>query len=82
MRTPVLISSCSMFAFFCINSVSQKINQPALGYLTPFAFFPPAAIAETGFYQWNYIIWYVILGGGLLFASCRAFLKKDVVFGG
>ena len=81
-RTPVLISSCSMFAFFCINSVSQKINQPALGYLTPFAFFPPAAIAETGFYQWNYMIWYVILGGGLLFASCRAFLKKDVVFGG
>lgn len=81
-RTPVLVSSCIMFAFFCLSSMSKKIQEPVLGYLTPFGFFDPVRIAEAGFYQWNYVVWYVILGGGLLFVSCRIFLKKDVVFGG
>lgn len=81
-RTPVLISSCVMFGLFCLSSMSKKINQPALGYFTPFAFFNPVSITETGFYQWNYVMWYVALGAGLLYISCRTFLKKDVIFGG
>ncbi|KEZ88417.1 MULTISPECIES: ABC transporter permease subunit [Clostridia] len=81
-RTPVLISSCVMFGLFCLNSMSKKINQPVFGYFTPFAFFNTVTIAETGSYQWNYLAWYVFLGAGLLFISCRTFLKKDVIFGG
>lgn len=81
-RTPVLISSCVMFGLFCLSSMSQKINQPILGYLTPFAFFKPMNIVETGFYEWNFVMWYIALGVGLLLISYRKFLKKDVVFGG
>nr|WP_314462228.1 ABC transporter permease subunit [uncultured Clostridium sp.] len=81
-RTPVLFSACVMFALFCLSSMSKKIHEPLLGYFTPFAFFDPMSIAETGFYQWNYMVWYVILAGALLYVSCSAYLKKDVVFGG
>lgn len=81
-RTPVLISSCVMFALFCLSSMSKKINQPILGYFTPFAFFNPMSIVETGFYEWNFVVWYAVLGAGLLLVSYRKFLKKDVVFGG
>jgi ABC-2 type transport system permease protein len=81
-RTPVLISSCVMFGLFCLSSMSKKINQPLLGYFTPFSFFNSVTIAETGFYQWNYLLWYLFLGAGLLLISCRTFLKKDVIFGG
>ncbi len=80
--TPVLLSSCTMFAFFCLSSMSKKIHAPVLGYFTPFGFFDPGSIIKTGAYQWNYMVWYVILGSGLLLISCRTFRKKDVVFGG
>lgn len=81
-RTPVLMSSCVMLALFCLSTMSMKINQPILGYLTPFAFFKPMNTVETGFYEWNFVVWYVVLGVGLLLTSYRKFLKKDVVFGG
>ena len=81
-RTPVLLSSCVMFALFCLSSMSKKIQVPVLGYFTPFAFFDPVSIAETGFYQWNFVVWYVILAGGLLYVSSSAYRKKDIVFGG
>lgn len=81
-RTPVLISSCVMLALFCLSTMSKKINLPILGYLTPFAFFSPIDIAETGFYEWNFVVWYVVLGVGLLLISYKKFLKKDIVFGG
>ncbi len=81
-RTPVLLSSCVMLALFCLSAMSKKINQPVLGYLTPFAFFSPVHIVETGFYEWRFIVWYLVLGAGLLLISYKKFLKKDVVFGG
>ena len=81
-RTPTLISSCVMFALFCLNTMAKKINAPLLKYLTPFAFFSPLRIAETRFYDWNYVIWYFVFGAGLLFISYRKFLKKDIIFGG
>lgn len=81
-RTPVLISSCVMFLLFSLSTMSKKINQPILGYLTPFAFFTPVKIAETGFYEWRFMVWYVVLGLGLLLLSYKKFLKKDIMFGG
>jgi len=80
-RTPTLISACVMFALFCLNTMAKKINAPLLKYLTPFAFFSPLRIAQTGAYEWNYVIWYVVFGAGLLFISYRKFLIKDVLFG-
>jgi ABC-2 type transport system permease protein len=81
-RTPVLISSCVMFAMFCLSTMSKKIHVSILGYFTPFAFFSPLSIAETGFYEWNFVIWYIVFGTGLLLISYRKYLKKDVIFGG
>ena len=81
-RTPALISSCVMIALFCLSTMSKKINVPILGYLTPFAFFTPLRIVETRFYEWNYAIWYIVFGVGLLLISYRKFIKKDIVFGG
>jgi ABC-2 type transport system permease protein len=81
-RTPTLISSCVMLALFCLSSMSKKINVLILGYLTPFSFFTPLRIFETRFYDLNFVIWYFILGSGLLLISCRKFIKKDITFGG
>ena len=81
-RTPTLISACVMFVLFCLNTVSKKINVPIMAYLTPFGFFNPLKISETGFYDWNFVVWYIMLGAGLLWISYRKFIKKDVLFGG
>jgi ABC-2 type transport system permease protein len=81
-RTPTLISSCVMLALFCTDTMSQKINVPLVGYITPFAYFKPLGIFERGFYEWNYVIWYFVFGAGLMLLSYRKFIKKDIVFGG
>ncbi|MDR2581390.1 MAG: ABC transporter permease [Fibromonadaceae bacterium] len=79
-RTPALISSCVMLVLFCLSAMSKKINVPILGYLTPFSFFTPLRIIETKFYEWNFVIWYFILGTGLLLICYKKFIKKDIVF--
>ena len=81
-RTPTLISACVMLALFCLNTMAKKINAPLLGYLTPFAFFSPQRIAETGFYEWGVVIWYVLFGAGLTLAGYIKFKKSDVLFAG
>ncbi|MDD4286365.1 MAG: ABC transporter permease subunit [Eubacteriales bacterium] len=81
-RTPVLLSSCVMLVLFTLATMSRKISQPLLSYLTPFAFFPPLQVAETRFYDWKFMIWYVVLSAGLILLSYRKFLKKDITFGG
>lgn len=81
-RMPTLISSCVMLALFGLNSMSRLTNMPILGYLTPFSFFKPLDIFRTGFYEWNFVVWYVVLGAGLLLISHKKFLKKDIVFAG
>ena len=81
-RTPVLISACVMLASFCLNTMAKKIGAPILYYFTPFAFFNPRRIAETGFYDIDMAVWYIVSGAALSLAAFAKYVKRDVSYAG
>ena len=77
-RLPLLTAGLSVFVAYCITAFSRTIGNAPISFLSPFSFFNPSTIHETGFYEWSYLIWYLILVIAFFLFSYKGSLKRDI----
>lgn len=77
-RSPLLTSGLTVFITYCVTSFSRTVDIRIIGFLSPFSFFAPSVIHETGFYQWDYMLWYLVLLGVFFALAYRELLRRDV----
>lgn len=78
-RLPLLTAGLSVFVAYCITAFSRTIGNHAISFLSPFSFFNPSAIHEKGFYEWDYLIWYLLLLTVFFLFSYKRLLRRDIV---
>lgn len=78
-RSPLLTAGLITLVEYCVTSASRVIGIPVMGYLSPFSFFTASDIAVLRFYEWGYLIWYMLLLGAALASAYRTFLYQDVL---
>lgn len=78
---PLLTAGLIVFVEYCITAFSRTVGNRLFGFLSPFSFFEPSAILNSGFYQWDYLIWYLLLVTAFFAASYKILLKRDISFG-
>ena len=79
-RSALLTAGLTVFLEYCIREFSIVVGIRPLGYLSPFSFFTPSAIHGLGAYEWNYLLWYLLLVAAIMALSYRALLKRDITF--
>lgn len=77
-RLPLLTAGLSVFAAYCVTAFSRTIGNAPISFLSPFSFFNPSTIHETGFYEWSYLIWYLLLVAVFFLVSHQRSLKRDI----
>lgn len=78
-RLPLLTAGLSVFVAYCITAFSRTVGNAPISFLSPFSFFHPSTIHETGFYKWSYLIWYLLLVTVFFLFSYKKSLKRDIV---
>ena len=79
-QSPLLTAGLIVFLEYCITAFSRTIRNRMIGFLSPFSFFNPSEIHKLGFYEWDYLIWYLFLMAILLISSYTVLLKRDIKF--
>lgn len=79
-RNPLLTSGLIVFLEYCITSFSRTVGIRSIGFLSPFSFFAPSAIHEGGFYQMDYLLWYLFLVAAAFWLAYKVLLSKDITF--
>lgn len=77
-RSPLLTAGLVTFAEYCITAFSRTVDNRMIGFFSPFSYFNPAAIHETGFYEHDYLLWYLLLVAAFFSLSYMAVMKRDV----
>lgn len=77
-RSPLLAAGLVILTAYCITSFSRVVGSRVIGYLSPFSYFNASVMAQTGFYETDYLAVYAVLLTAFLAAAYRIFLKKDV----
>lgn len=78
-RLPLLTAGLSVFVAYCITAFSRTIGNRAISFLSPFSFFNPSVIHEEGYYEWDYLIWYLLLITVFFLFSYKRSLKRDIL---
>lgn len=79
-RSPLLTAGLVVFTEYCVTSFARIVGNKAISFLSPYSFFSAADISHTGFYEWDYLLWYIILLLAFLLTAYHIFLRKDVQF--
>lgn len=66
-----------VFAFFLIQMINQSVGEPGLVYMTPFAYFDPAAILKNEGYNLNLVVTNLLISAALIIAGYISYHKKD-----
>lgn len=77
-RLPLLTAGLSVFVAYCITAFSRTIGNAPISFLSPFSFFSPSTIHETGSYEWSYLLWYLLLVTAFFLFSYKRSLKRDI----
>ncbi|MFZ7133620.1 MAG: ABC transporter permease subunit [Eubacteriales bacterium] len=77
-RTVMPISLGSVFGFYVIHLLNETLNDEKLTYITPFEYFKPQEIIESGNLDWKYIMLIVILTGIFIASSYIIYKRKDI----
>lgn len=77
-RSPLLTAGLVIFLEYCITSFSRTVDIRIISFLSPFSFFSPSEIHKTGFYSWDYLLWYLILLTAFFLLAYRKLLKRDI----
>lgn len=77
-RLPLLTAGLCVFVAYCVTAFSRTIGNVPVGFLSPFSFFNPSAIHETGHYEWSYLLWYLLLVAVFFVFSYKWSLKRDI----
>lgn len=78
-RLPLLTAGLSVFVAYCITAFSRTIGNHVISFLSPFSFFNPSVIHEKRYYEWDYLIWYLLLITFFFLFSYKRLLKRDIV---
>lgn len=79
-RSPLLTAGLIVFVEYCITSSSRIVGNRMLSFLSPYSFFSAAEISRIGFYELDYLTWYLVLLVIFLLTAYSIFMKKDVQF--
>ena len=79
-RSPLLTAGLVILVEYCINSFSNIVSSKGISFLSPYSFFSGAKISQNGFYEIDYLIWYLVLFALFMIIAYRHFLKKDIQF--
>lgn len=79
-RSPLLTAGVFVFVEYCITAFSRTIGNRIISFLSPLSFFNPSAIHEQGFYEWDYLIWYLLLVAAFFALSYKTLSKRDIAF--
>ena len=77
-RSPLLTAGLVVLVEYCITAFSRTIDRHVIGFLSPFSYFNPSAIHESGFYEWDYLLWYLLLVTFFFALSYVVMQKRDV----
>lgn len=77
-RSSLLTAGLIVFSGYGITSFVRTVDSRPLGFLSPFSFFEPASIHTLGFYEWDYLLWYLLLTIGFFFLARRILLERDI----
>jgi len=77
-RFPLLTAGLTVFLAYCVTSFSRTVDVRIISFLSPFSFFSPSVIHETGFYPWDYMLWYLFLLAAFLVLAYRKIEKRDI----
>ncbi|MEQ8175061.1 MAG: ABC transporter permease subunit [Syntrophomonadaceae bacterium] len=77
MRSVLPLALGIVFGFFLVQIINQSVGEPALGYMTPFAYFDPATIVQNGAYNPTLVIINLSISAVLVIAGYKTYHKKD-----
>lgn len=78
-RLPLLTAGLSVFVAYCITAFSRTIGNYVISFFSPFSFFNPSVIHERGYYERNYLIWYLLLITVFFLFSYKRLLRRDII---
>lgn len=81
-RSPLLTAGLVVFSEYGITAFACTVDIRLISFLSPFSFFGPSKIHETGFYAWDYFVWYLLLLAVFFVSAYRALLERDIAFTG
>ena len=81
-RSPLLTAGLFAFSGYGIAAFARTVDSYLLSFLSPFSFFQPASIHTLGFYEWGYLVWYLLLTVGFFFLARRTLLERDIILEG
>lgn len=79
-HSPLLTSGLVVFVGYCITAFSRTIDNRMIGLLSPFSYFNPASIHESGFYEWDCLFLCLLLIVAFSVLVYVALMKRDVKF--
>lgn len=77
-RSPLLTAGLTVFSAYGITAFARTVDIRWISFLSPFSFFNPTRIHELGFYEWDYLLWYLLLLAVLFMLAYRVLLGRDI----
>lgn len=68
-----------VFSFYLIHMINQSVGEASLNYITPFAYFDPALIIESGGYNTTLVALNLLVSAALAVIAYIAYLHRDFV---
>lgn len=81
-RSPLLTAGLTVFSAYGVTAFARTADIRLLSFLSPFSFFGPAEIHAQGFYEWDYLLWYLFLAAAFLVMAYHVLMKRDVMCAG
>lgn len=77
-RSPLLTAGLVVFSGYGLSSFARTVDSRLLSFLSPFSFFEPASIHALGFYEWDYLLWYLLVTIGFFCLARHVLLGRDI----
>lgn len=81
-RSPLLTAGLVVFSGYGIAAFARTVDSRMISFLSPFSFFQPVSIHALGFYEWDYLLWYLLLTVSFFFLARLALLERDIILAG
>lgn len=77
-RSPLLTAGLTVFSEYIITAFARTVGSRPLSFLSPFSFFNPSEIHARGFYEADYLLWYLLVMAVFFALARRVLLRRDI----
>lgn len=79
-RSPLLTAGLVVFSAYGVTAFSRTVAVRPLSFLSPFSFFSPTEIHALGFYEGDYLLWYLLWVTAFFALAYRRQKKHEFAF--